>query len=149
MIGEASTIKHSLKEYGDASCQKISYQKSTISFSRNVLMSTSKAICSLLSVRHTIDHGHYLGLPSFMGRGRRKALEYVNDRVWHRLYLWGMKHLSRAGKEVVLKILAPAFPNYTMYVFLLPLGVCRDIKVLFNRFWWGCNLNGGKSIKWM
>ena len=53
-----------------------------------------------------------------------------------------MKSLSRTDKEVLLKTVAQVLPISTMSVFLLPLGVCRVIEVLFNRFWWGCNLNG-------
>ena len=60
-----------------------------------------------------------------------------------------MKSLSRTDKEVLLKTVAQVLPISIMSVFLLPLGVCRVIEVLFNRFWWGCNLNGGKGIKWM
>ena len=40
-------------------------------------------------------------------------------------------------------------PNYTMSVFLLPLGVCHKIENMFNSLWWKNTSNGGKGISWM
>ena len=48
---------------------------------------------------------------------------------------WNNKKLSRAGKEVLLKSVGQALPNYVMSVVLLPRGVCSDIERMFNAFW--------------
>ena len=35
-----------------------------------------------------------------------------------------------------------------MFVLLLPQGVCHDIEVMLNSFWWGGKSNGGRGINW-
>ena len=99
--------------------------------------------------RRTTDHGKYLGIPSFISRSKRKTFEFLKDSVWARKNNWNNKKLSRVGNEVLLKSVAQALPNYVMSVILLLMWVCHDIKRMFNAFWWGDKMNGGKGITWM
>ena len=78
-------------------------------------------ICSILGVQGMIDHGHYLGIPSLLGQSKRKAFDYLKDCVWKRINNWNTKKLSKDRKEILIKIIAQALPNYVMYVLLLPL----------------------------
>lgn len=57
--------------------------------------------------------------------------------------------LSRGGKEVLLKTVAHALPNYAMSIFLLPQQVCSELEMLMTRFWWRSDVNKGKGISWM
>ena len=57
--------------------------------------------------------------------------------------------LSKAGKEVLLKAVAQAIPNYAIQVFLLPLDFCRELETMMNSFWWGSGGNGKAGIRWM
>lgn len=41
-----------------------------------------------------------------------------------------------AGKEVLIKVVTQSVPSYVLNLFLLLKGVCRDIEIMFNRFWW-------------
>ena len=50
--------------------------------------------------------------------------------------------LSRAGKEILLKIVVQAVPNYVMNVFLFPKELYSEIERMFNSFWWGCGSEG-------
>jgi hypothetical protein len=45
--------------------------------------------------------------------------------------------LSIYGKEVLIKAVAQAVPNYTMSCYKLPDGCCQEIEALLARFWWG------------
>ena len=45
--------------------------------------------------------------------------------------------LYRAGKEVLIKVVAQTIPTYTMGVFLLPVELCDKLNALCARFWWG------------
>ena len=76
---EAREIKQIL-DYGTALGQKINFQKSSVSFSCNV-----DEVCSSLNVCSTSEHGTYLGIPSMVGRGKKKAIEFLKDRVWQRI----------------------------------------------------------------
>ena len=42
--------------------------------------------------------------------------------------------LSRAEKEILLKIVAQAMPNYMMNVYLLPLELCKELEIMMNSF---------------
>ena len=44
---------------------------------------------------------------------------------------------SRAGKEVLIKVVAQSIPIYTMGVFQLPLKLCDELNALCAKFWWG------------
>ena len=67
----------------------------------------------LTSVRYTILHDG-------------KELGPINQ--------WSYKKLSRVSKEVLLKSVAQAIPNFAMHVFLLSKGVCKDIERMLNSF---------------
>ncbi|KAH9763510.1 reverse transcriptase domain-containing protein [Citrus sinensis] len=104
---EAQVLKTILSLYGAASGQRVAH-----------------SICSLLGAQGTVNHGSYLGIPSYIGR-------------------------SKAGKEILLKTVAQAMPNYTMNIYLLPLELCRELERMMNSFWWGKKGNGSGGITWM
>lgn len=106
-------------------------------------------MCGLLGVDAIDDHSFYLGLPSCIGRRKVEIFRYIRDKVWKRLQGWNQKLLSRAGKEILFKIVAQAMPNFAMIVYLLPLELCRDLEKMMNSFWWGTRGNGSGGINWM
>ena len=73
----------------------------------------------------------------------------MKDCVWACINSWNNKKLSRAGKEVILKFIDQALPNYVMSVGLLSWGVCYDIEGMFNGFSWGSKLTKGNGLNWM
>lgn len=146
---EARIIKSILAIYGAASGQKVNFNKSSISFSRNTRADSIASACNILEIKATTYHGIYHGLPSAVGRNKFEAFRFIKDGVWHRLESWSGRLLSRAGKEIMLKMVAQALPNYTMNLFLLPLDLCRQIEVLLNSFWWGQKNNSNRGINWM
>ncbi|KAH9779368.1 reverse transcriptase domain-containing protein [Citrus sinensis] len=146
---EARVMKSILSMYGTASGQKINYNKSSISFSANVNNEAVHSICSLLGVQAIDNQRNYLRLPSHIGRSKIIVFRYIRDRVWKRLQGWNQKLLSRAGKEILLKTVAQAMPNYAMNIFLLPKELCRELEKMMNSFWWGRKKNGSGGINWM
>ncbi|KAH9665893.1 putative reverse transcriptase/RNA-dependent DNA polymerase [Citrus sinensis] len=146
---EAVLMRNILASYSRASGQKVNFNKSSISFSANVLADVASQVCGVLAVNVTSDHGAYLGLPSCIGRNKRAVFQSIRDKVWQKLQVWNIRLLSRAGKEVLLKTVAQAMPNYVMNVYLLPLDLCKELKIMMNSFWWGGKRNGGGGINWM
>lgn len=49
---------------------------------------------------------------------------------------WAEQFLSQVRKEVLVKAVSMAMPNYAMSCFKLPIGVCRDIEKVIRNFWW-------------
>ena len=60
-----------------------------------------------------------------------------------------MNFLSGASKEILLKTVAQAIPNYAMQVYLLPLDLCKELETMMNSFWWGSRREGRCGIRWM
>lgn len=60
---------------------------------------------------------------------------------------WKKKLLSQAGKEVMIKAVVQSIPAYSMSVFKLLVGLCKDIEAIIWKFWLG---NGdSKKIHWI
>uniref|UniRef100_A0A2N9FP25 Uncharacterized protein n=1 Tax=Fagus sylvatica TaxID=28930 RepID=A0A2N9FP25_FAGSY len=90
----------------------------------------------------------YLGLPSIIGRAKKKAFNEIKDWIWRRLQGWKEKLLSQAGREILIKAVIQAIPTYAMSVFQFPAGLCADICSMANRFWWG-QMGGNRKIHWV
>lgn len=52
------------------------------------------------------------------------TLGYINERFSNKLIGWHNQFLTPAGKEVLLKVVAMAQPNYPMSCFLQPKTTC-------------------------
>jgi hypothetical protein len=79
-----------------------------------------------------------------VGKSRSQAFQGIKDRVWKRLQNWKVKFLSQVGKEILLKAVIQAIPTYSMSVFQLPVGFCRELNSMMTRFWWGHMSNSSK-----
>ena len=90
----------------------------------------------------------YLGLPSLVGRNKKNTFNFIKDKFRKKLAGWKEKLLSKAGKEVLIKVVAQAIPTYTMSVFKLPDSLCEDLTNMIRNFWWG-QRNVERKIAWM
>ncbi|XP_031103094.1 uncharacterized protein LOC116006746 [Ipomoea triloba] len=143
---EAGVIKHCLDAYESMSGQAVNYHKSSICFSRNTPESAREEVAGVLGVVQAQNFGKYLGLPNFVGRNKRAAFAYIEDKIKQRICSWNKRLLSQAGKEILLKSVAQAMPTFSMGVFLLPESVCLSIERTMNRYWWGSGAERG--IHW-
>ena len=55
--------------------------------------------------------------------------------------------MSQVGKEVLLKAVVQAIPTFAMSCFKLPVGLCQDIEMLINFFWWE-QMRERRKIHW-
>jgi hypothetical protein len=90
----------------------------------------------------------YLGLPTPNGRVRRGLFQTLEERFYKRMTTWKEKHLSAAGKEVLIKSVAQALPIYIMSIFKLPLTLCDELMKQVRAFWWGAE-NGRRKMQWI
>jgi len=137
-----------LGTYEEGSGQKLNLNKTSIFFSRNTSVEKRQEILSLSGLTETHRIDKYLGLPSFVGKSRRLAFHDIIDKVTQRLENWKVKFLSQAGKEVLLKAVIQAIPTYCMGIFQLPIGLCKEINHLMQKFWWN-HMSQSSKIHWM
>ncbi|KAK9902996.1 hypothetical protein M0R45_001339 [Rubus argutus] len=124
-IDECKRLKEVLSTYEAASGQKVSYEKSAISFSP----STSEEGKTSIS--------REIGMKLVLGRDRNKIFRKVKDWIQNRVDRWHGNLLSMAGKEVLIKAVLQAIPSYAVSVFHLSSGLCSDLNKLVARYWWG------------
>jgi hypothetical protein len=131
---------------------KISLVRRQINFMRvfdNMPSCISHILMNVLQVSESMGTGKYLGMPSMIGRNKRAIFGYLRDRVWRKIQQWSGKHLSKAGREVLIKSVAQSIPTYCMSTFLLPTTLGEEIQRMINSFWWGSNRRQGKGINWL
>ena len=90
----------------------------------------------------------YLGLLTLVGRKKYHTFSFLKDKVWKMLQGWKGKKLSRAEKEILIKVVAQAIPTYTMGVFQLLAKLCEELQALCARFWWG-QIGNKRKINWL
>jgi hypothetical protein len=148
-IREANCMKKILNDYENASGQAVNYAKSEVYFSRNTPHHIKDQISDILGVHEVMGTGRYLGMSSMIGRNKKAAFSYLKDRMWKRIQSWTGKHLSKAGREVLVKSVAQAIPTYCMSTILLPETLGEELERMINSFWWGTNKASGRGINWL
>jgi hypothetical protein len=138
-IREAQCMKRILNDYEKASGQAINYSKSEVYFSRNTPNDIKGTMSETLGVTEVMGTGRYLGMPSMIGRNKKALFGYLKDRMWKKIQSWSGKHLSKAGREVLVKSVAQAIPSYCMSSLLLPESLGEELEKIINSLWWGSN----------
>lgn len=100
----------------------------------------------MLGVTNDLQNNKYLGLPSLVGRSKKKVFGFIKDKVWKKVQGWRTKTVSQAGKTILIKNGAQSIPSYCMSCFLLPKFLCQEIEKILNKFWWNSNSRQGKGI---
>ncbi|WVZ52919.1 LOW QUALITY PROTEIN: hypothetical protein U9M48_003918 [Paspalum notatum var. saurae] len=106
-----------------------------------------KQVQQILEVELSTFEAKYLGLPTPSGHMKGSQFQPLKERLRKRLIACSEKHLSAAGKEVLIKSVAQALPTYAMGVFKLPLGFCDDLTSIIRDFWWGSEA-GKRKTAW-
>ncbi|CAJ2637965.1 unnamed protein product [Trifolium pratense] len=145
-VAEVTQLLSILHTYEQASGQKINLSKSEVFISRNMSQTAQADLVGILGVRHVLGTSIYLGLPSMVGRNKKTIFSYIKDRIWKRINSWRGRALSKAGKEIMIKLVLQAIPAYVMSMFILPSSFIDDIEKMINAFWWGGG--NGNSKAW-
>ena len=133
---ECSKIWKILREYEMASGQKMNREKTSLFFNKNTTMEAQDSIKGK-NIPVIKQHEQYLGLPSLVSKGKKKAFNKIKDQVGKKIAGWKGKLISCAGRETLIKAVAQATPTYSISCFKLPDSLCKELKALISRFWWG------------
>ena len=126
--------------------QKLNREKTTVFFSKATTEDRRVELVDFLGVSEVREYEKYLGLPAVVGQKKKESLNYIKERVWHKLQGWKERLLSQAGKEVLLKAVVQAIPTFAMSCFKLQTGLIQDIERFIRKFWWGQQGDQRKSI---
>ena len=128
--------------------QQINQGKTTLFFSKAMAKEKKGEIFNFLGVLKIKEYEKYLGLPTVVGRRNKKDnLNYIKELVWNKLQGQKEKLLSQVGREVLPKVVVQAIPTFTISCFKLPVGLCHDIEMLIQKFWWG-ECGDQRKIHW-
>ncbi|XP_019158575.1 PREDICTED: uncharacterized protein LOC109155346 [Ipomoea nil] len=112
---EAVEIKSCLARYEALSGQMVNYHKSSICYSKNTGSGDREmVVAQILGVIQAPNFGKYLGLPAFIGRNKKAAFAYIEDKIRQRIGSWNKKLLTQAAIERTM-----------------------------NRYWWGSGTDRG------
>ncbi|KAK9991789.1 hypothetical protein SO802_026774 [Lithocarpus litseifolius] len=96
---ECGKVMEILNMYKEASRQKVNRGKTSLFFSKNTSTDLKHEIKVALGVPKIKKYERYLGLSSFVGKGKKASLSYIKERVWRKLQGWKGKLLSQACRE--------------------------------------------------
>ena len=101
-LTECEKIQEFLGSYEETSGEMINKSKTTLFFSKNTDAQTQEIKLSLHvpAIQH---YEKYLGLPSFVGRGKKACFMQIKEGIGVKMQEWKEKRLSQAGKEVMIK----------------------------------------------
>lgn len=133
-MSKQQQIQDILKLYEEASRQILNKQKTSSLFSANASQMVWNQILQMAGVAEFHNQDKYLGLPAIAGKDKNKTFQKIKDKVWERVKNWKNHFLSQAGKEILLKAVVQAISTYSMSVFLLPKGVCKEIASIMVKF---------------
>ena len=72
-----------------------------------------------------------------MVRGKSKVNTFkdLQEQITKRVIRWKEKIISKAGREVLIKMVAKAIPTYSMSICKLPKKVFNDINLMLVKYW--------------
>ncbi|KAB1219217.1 hypothetical protein CJ030_MR3G001300 [Morella rubra] len=143
---EIRSIKYILQKYEQWSGQKVNYQKSSVTFSRNTLLVVQTQLCDELGLKKMRLGSKYLGLPLIMPRSKIQVFNVIREKVLKKLAGWQSKVLSQAGRTLLLRSTAAAMPQYHMASLLLPKTWCEELDRHFKNFFWGFGTDGSRHF---
>ncbi|CAM8920109.1 unnamed protein product [Rhodiola kirilowii] len=141
-------LRQVLNEYEEYSGQTVNYIKSEVCCSPNVQQELENEICDSLGIKAVEKHGKYLGLPMVVGQNKSECFRALEENVRNKIGDWKARLLSSAGKEILIKSVLTAMPQYAMTCYKLPLTLCRKLDADIINFWWA-KKRGDRSIHWM
>lgn len=62
-----------------------------------------------VGVSKSLGTRKYLGVLCMIGRKKKAIFNYLKDRIWKRIIHWSGRHLSKAGREVLIKSIVKQF----------------------------------------
>ena len=95
-----------LEVYEKESGQKLNREKTSFYFSKNTSVEVKEEVKDMFEAQVIHQHERYLGLPTLVGRGKKKAFHRILDQVGRKIVRWKGKLLSTVGRKILIKVVA-------------------------------------------
>lgn len=141
-------VAHCLRKYEKAYGQLINFDKSALTFSPSTSSETIDTIKNMLQISVVTGHDVYLGLPTFSIRAKTLQFGFLRDRLLKKVTACQSKLFSRGGREALIKSILQAIPTFMMSCFKLPMSICKQLRNIMAKFWWG-EVDGHDAMHWM
>ena len=133
-LEECDSLQMVLHIYENASGQQLNQAKTSLFFSSNTQKEIQEEIKNKFGAQVIKQHEKYLGLLSLAGWNKMSTFNGIKEKLGKKLAGWKEKLLSKAGKEVLIKVVAQAIPTYTMSCFMMPDSLCDDLTSMIRNF---------------
>ncbi|KAL4347771.1 hypothetical protein GQ457_17G008220 [Hibiscus cannabinus] len=133
-MSEVQCLKDILTTYSSVSGQKVNFTKSTAYFSPRTPFEYQLAVHAALGVQEVSDPGIYLWVPLLIGKNKYAVFGRYRDKMDIRVSKWSNLLLSFSDREVLLKSIAQALPQYVMSCYLLPRTLVEEMSRSIRRF---------------
>ena len=143
-----ASLSSILTKYQEASGLVINRDKSSITFFRKAPQELKKRVHNELQIHKEGGVGKYLGFPEHFGRRKRDLFSLMVDRIKQKASGWKNRHLSTAGKLMMLQSVPTPIPSHAMSYFKLPVSLCKRIQSALTRFWWDGG-DGKRKMTWI
>ena len=112
-------------------------KKKPLFFNPNTNQGVKLAIQNMLGAQIMKNCERYFGLPMVGGKSKVSTFREIQELVTKMVMGWKKKHISKPGREVLIKTVAQAIPTYSMSIFKFPKKICDDINLALAKYWWG------------
>lgn len=127
-VQECQNLANILNVYFLATGQQVNRNKSGMIFSKNCPLTLQENMSRQLRTPILQRYGKYLGILAEWDRSKKEMFSWLLGRVNAKLEGWKEKYISKRGKEVLIKSIVHSIPHYAMFIFKLPLLVCKSIE---------------------
>ena len=83
-----------------------------------------------------------------MENQRSTPSKSFKKKITKKVMGWKEKFISKASREILIKIVAQAIPTYSMCLFKIPKAICDKINSISSNYWWG-QTKDEKKIHWI
>ncbi|XP_062103917.1 uncharacterized protein LOC133815045 [Humulus lupulus] len=137
-VGAVSALKMALGKFSEASGLSINAKKSQIYFG-GVTAGEKREIFQVINLTEGTFPLHYLGVPLRPTKWKHVDCEFIIHKMRTKLFSWFSKHLSYAGRLLLIHTVLFGLRNYRMNVFILPQSIIKEVEKLCRQFLWGAS----------
>ncbi|XP_062103396.1 uncharacterized protein LOC133814456 [Humulus lupulus] len=137
-LAAVSVLKDTLGKFSEASGLSINAKKSQTYFG-GVSAADRNVIMQVIQLPEGTFPLHYLGVPMRPMKWKHVDCEIIVQKMRTKLFSWSSKHLSYAGRLLLIHTVLFGLRNYWMNVFILPQSIIKEVEKLCRMFLWGAS----------